>query len=129
MSDKNKAYSKPKMKCPFCGIELSVNGFSQHCRFKHAEHFEEYKKNRERYIAEYTVKDDKPEPEERPEPEEPEEPANVDVEVEEVNPEPEDDESFQGEEPEYFRIRQVKPEGQIEPKKERKRFIYNPYGL
>ena len=123
------AYEKPKMKCPFCGQEISVNGMSQHVRFKHPEKTEDFKKNRERYVAEYTITADEPEPEPTPEPEPVEEPVAVEVE-----PETEDEKFLDGGEPEeeYFRIRQVKSERQTEPAekpKKRKRFVYNPYGL
>ena len=126
MSDK-KPYAKPKMQCPFCGQELAVPGMTQHVRFKHPEKVEDFNKNRERYIAEYTVKDDKPEPEEIPEPVEPEEPAKTDLEVEDAEAE-----SFQ--EPEQFRIRQVKkgkgkPKPKTRTKPEPKPEIKRRYGF
>lgn len=101
------AYDKAKMKCPYCGTEMSINGMTQHVRFKHPEKYEDFKSNKAAYVDKGKVADDAPEPEVQ-EPVEPEEPAAVSVEADA-------DEPFQEDEPEFFQIRQVKKD-EPEPK-------------
>ena len=110
------AYDKTKMKCPFCGTEISINGMTQHVRFKHPEKFDDFKKNKAAYVEKYKIVDGAPEPEVI-ETVEPEEPTTVITETEEVNDA--SAETFPDEEPEpEFTIRQVKRDKpKSEPKK------------
>ena len=120
------AYDKKKAKCPYCGTEMSINGMTQHVRFKHPSKYEDFKKNKASYIEKGKVDEDAPE-KEIPEPVEPEEPAKTDLEVEDAEAE-----SFQ--EPEQFRIRQVKkgkgkPKPKTRTKPEPKPEIKRRYGF